>query len=71
MSLEQRVTELEVKLSYAEDLLDELNRVVYRQQAQIDGLVRQLGALAQQVSELEPPQRRDPRDPRDELPPHY
>ncbi len=68
MSLEQRVTELEVKLSYAEDLLDELNRVVYRQQAQIDGLLRQLGALAQQVSELEPPQRRDLRD---ELPPHY
>ena len=34
--MEARLTELEVKLGFAEDLLDALNRTVYRQQQQID-----------------------------------
>lgn len=68
MTLEQRITELEIKLGYAEDLLDALNRVVFRQQEQIDGLLQQLGALTSQVNDLEPPERRDPRE---DIPPHY
>jgi SlyX protein len=41
----QRLTALEIKASFAEDLLDELNRVVIRQQQQIDALVRELTEL--------------------------
>ena len=31
-----RMTELEIKLSLTEDLVDELNRTVFRQQEQLD-----------------------------------
>jgi SlyX protein len=44
----QRLTALEIKASFAEDLLDELNRVVIRQQQQIDALVRELTELREQ-----------------------
>ena len=36
---EQRLTELEIRSGFAEDLLDTLNQTVYRQQQQIDGLL--------------------------------
>ena len=44
----QRLTALEIKASFAEDLLDELNRVVIGQQQQIDALVRELTQLREQ-----------------------
>ena len=64
----QRLTALEIKASFAEDLLDELNRVVIRQQQQIDALVRELdqlrelqqGGVAGGTARLT-----------DDLPPHY
>jgi SlyX protein len=66
--MEERLTELEVKLTFAEDLLDELNRTVFRQQEEIDLLRRELSRLGQQVRDWEPPERIDPRE---EIPPHY
>jgi SlyX protein len=63
-----RLTDLEIKLSYAEDLLDQLNGVIVRQQQQIDGLVRALAALHQRNEQLDAPGFRSLRD---ELPPHY
>jgi SlyX protein len=65
---EQRLTELEIKASYAEDLLDTLNALVARQQEQIDLLLRELGRQRQQSGD---DGRAAPRNPRDELPPHY
>ncbi len=65
---EQRLTELEIKASFTEDLLDQLNQVIVRQQAQIDGLLRAVGELRQQPSESGVPAFRSLRD---ELPPHY
>jgi SlyX protein len=44
----QRLTALEIKASFTEDLLDELNRVVIRQQQQIDALLRELTELREQ-----------------------
>ncbi|WP_303230721.1 SlyX family protein, partial [Comamonas kerstersii] len=38
-ALEARVMELEVKASYTDDLLEQLNMTIYRQQKQIDVLV--------------------------------
>lgn len=68
-ALEQRVTELEIKASFADDLLDTLNQLVARQQETIELLVREVSRLRQQGSDggTSPGQR----DPRDELPPHY
>jgi SlyX protein len=63
-----RLTELEVKLSYSEDLLEQLNLAVYRQQAQIDALQAQVQALRGQLAAAPGTAARDPRD---ELPPHY
>jgi SlyX protein len=65
---ERRLTELEIKASYADDLLDTLNAVVARQQEQIDLLLRELGQLRRQgADEGSAPAR----NLRDELPPHY
>lgn len=65
---EERLEQLEIKLSYAEDLLDSLNTLVARQQDHIDRLLREVAELRRQRSE-EPSQAF--RSLRDELPPHY
>jgi SlyX protein len=66
--MESRITDLEVKITYTEDLLDELNRTVFRQQQQIDLLIVEVTALREMVRNAEPG---EPRNLRDEIPPHY
>jgi SlyX protein len=63
-----RLDELEVKLSFAEDLLETLNTTVFRQQQQIEQLQRQVKALREQLAAQAPA---EPRSLRDEIPPHY
>ena len=63
-----RLTELETKLAFAEDLLETLNQTVARQQGQIDSLQQQLRLLHQQLKDA---QADDASSPRDEIPPHY
>ncbi|MES2977058.1 MAG: SlyX family protein [Pseudomonadota bacterium] len=65
---ERRLTELEIKASFAEDLLDELNRVVIRQQGQIDFLTRQVLELRAQAPERDADGMTRLQD---DLPPHY
>lgn len=67
--VDHRLTELEIKASFTEDLVDELNRTVVRQQQQIDMLVRELLQLRDQAesNQAQPAFR----SLRDELPPHY
>lgn len=65
----ERLDELEIKASYAEDLLEQLNLAVYRQQQQIDALQRQLHELEQRS--LAESAASSARSLRDELPPHY
>lgn len=67
-ALQARLEALEVKLGFADDLLETLNRTVFRQQEQIDQLARALAGLRQQVRAGVGP---SPGDPRDEIPPHY
>lgn len=66
--MESRIIELEIKASFAEDMLDELNRTVFRQQQQIDLLVNEIRALRDQVRNAQPGEQRSLRD---EIPPHY
>ena len=67
-ALEDRLTGIEVKLSFAEDQLDDLNRTIFRQQQQIDFLVQEILGLREQLAST---QRNEPRSLRDEIPPHY
>jgi len=67
--VDKRLTDLEIKASLAEDLVDRLNEVVVRQQEQIDLLMREVGRLARRAE----PGDDAPvfRSLRDEIPPHY
>ena len=49
--LEHRLDELEIKASFTEDLLDQLNETIVRQQKLIEHLARELADLRQQVPE--------------------
>lgn len=67
-----RLTELEIKTSLNEDLLEELNRTVFRQQQQIDMLQEQLRFLYGKIqSSSESSEPADAFSLRDEIPPHY
>ena len=65
--LQARVEALEIKSAYAEDLLERLNLLVYRQQQDIERLQGQLSELRRQM----PEGGAVARSLRDELPPHY
>ncbi|WP_368640677.1 SlyX family protein [Castellaniella ginsengisoli] len=67
-ALEKRMIDLEVKSAYADDLLDQLNRTVFRQQQQIESLARELLALRQQLAAGATPGLDAAAD---ERPPHY
>lgn len=66
---EERLVDIEIKLARQEDLLDTLNRTVFRQQQKIDELEALCSALARHLREIreaaaEPGQA-------NEKPPHY
>mgnify|MGYP000102339380 FL=1 len=65
---DDRLMALEIKSSYAEDLLEQLNQQVYEQQRQIDALLAEVGQLRRQMPEGGSAGERNLRD---ELPPHY
>jgi SlyX protein len=65
---DRRLTELEIKASFTEDLLDQLNQIIVNQQQQIDALFRELSDLRQRLPEGGAVPYRSLRD---ELPPHY
>ena len=67
-ALAERVTELEIKLSFQEDQMDALNRTAYEQHCLLEVLQRELIALRQQVASNQPGATLSLRD---ELPPHY
>lgn len=65
----RRLTDLEIKTSFQEDLLEQLNQVVYQQQLKIDQLAEELTRLRLQMQDnASTPTFRSLRD---ELPPHY
>jgi SlyX protein len=66
---DERIIELEIKLAYQDDLLQELNTIVAAQQRQIDQLeaaLKWLHARMQSLSE----ERANPNN-AIEIPPHY
>jgi len=63
---ENRITNLEIKLSFTEDLIEKLNETVYKQQQQIEFLYRELKAVKEQVGSSS-----GGSSLKDEIPPHY
>lgn len=61
---EQRITELEIKLTHQERLLDTLNEVIIEQRADIDALKKRLDAYGRVLESLG-------EDAPNEPPPHY
>lgn len=66
---ENRLIDIEIKLSHQEHLLDELNQTVYRQQTRIAQLEATCEALARQLKEA--PDNGSERNGGNEKPPHY
>ncbi len=68
---EERLIELETKLSFQEDTLRVLNDVVTAQQAQIERLEQICRQLAERLARGAEPEGAFKGGPADEVPPHY
>ena len=67
--IEERLVKIETKITFQEDLIEELNKVVYQQRKKLDqlesvceSLVRHIESLAEAGNESKPA---------NERPPHY
>ena len=67
--LAERVTELECKQAFQEDLLETLNKIVIEQRQQIDILQEQIKIIYQQLKSLQPSNIANLAD--EVPPPHY
>ena len=67
MNPEDRFVNLEIKVAQQEDLMDELNKTIYRQERRIDQLEAMVTKLADHVRTL----RDAGQGPLNERPPHY
>ena len=65
---EQRFVELEIKVAYQEDLVQDLNQIVVKQQRQIDRLEATCKMLHDRIKSL---QDREQESDVDQTPPHY
>ncbi len=65
---DQRLTHLEIKATYAEDLVEQLEKIIVQQQRQIDLLLREVAELRLPTTDGG---RGAARTLRDDLPPHF
>ncbi len=66
---EERLIDIETKLAYQEDLIEELNKTVYRQQKELERLEAICKSLAGRIESLSTA--RGEGIPANERPPHY
>ena len=69
MTNEDRLVDIEIKITRQEDLMETLNRIVYQQQKKIDELEALCSALARHLQEVRAAA--SERNPAHERPPHY
>ena len=67
---EERLVDIELKLTHQEDTVDALNKIVYEQQKKIDELEKLLTTLARQVKDAANSVS-EQRNIENERPPHY
>jgi len=67
MTIDEQLIDIETKIAFQEDTLQELNELIYQQQRQIDQLEAAFKSLANRINEVleTVPEHRD------EKPPHY
>lgn len=66
--METRISELEIKMTFAEDNLEAINKTLFMQQQVIDALGREIKALRLQLASQPGGERLSPEQ---EIPPHY
>ena len=64
--MEDRITELEIRLALQDDLLDEINIVVARQQQQLEWLAQEMRRMTERLQDGF-----KPASMLHEIPPHY
>jgi SlyX protein len=67
VSNEDRFVDIEIKLAHQEDLVEELNQMVYQQSRRIDQLEAMVGKLAEHIRN----NAQSGPNPVNEKPPHY
>ena len=69
---DQRLTDLEIKATYCEDQVEQLDQIIIRQQQQIDLLLREVAELKQASRDVGTSTGLGTgRSLRDDLPPHF
>ncbi len=68
--MDKRITELEIKVAYQEDTIQQLDSVICRQQDQIDALKKQFKQLSDTAKDLSDGSK-DSQSIFDDIPPHY
>lgn len=66
---EERLANIEAKITFQEDLIEELNKTVYQQQQKLDRLEAAYASLAKHIQTLA--EARNDGMPTNERPPHY
>jgi SlyX protein len=69
MTIEEQLIDIETKIAFQEDTLQELNELVYQQQKQLDQLEAAFKSLASRIKELS--ETIPVAEHGDEKPPHY
>ena len=67
--LEERLVNIETKITFQEDLIEELNKTVYQQQNKLDRLERVCESLVRHIESMA--EERNAGMPAHERPPHY
>jgi SlyX protein len=67
-AMKEALADLQMRLTYQDDEIRNLNLAVERQRSEMDALKAQIDRLKDLVAELTPPQDGPPQD---ETPPHY
>ncbi|PHS72603.1 MAG: SlyX protein [Cycloclasticus sp.] len=68
--MDKRITELEIKVAYQEDTIQQLDSVICRQQDQIDALKKQFKQLTETTKDMSEDSK-DSQSIIDDIPPHY
>ncbi len=69
-NIEEKIIEIETKMAFQEETIEQLNTVIINQQNAIDKLQRQLVQLNSKIEEESQHWQSD-QNPADETPPHY
>lgn len=70
-SLQNQIDELQAKVAFQDDTLDQLNRIVTKQDEVIRMLQSKFSIIGDKIQDIESNLPNKPFNPNDEVPPHY